>query len=121
MSCGLTYDRAFYEKITDIVIPKSSNIIETFDNGEYYTITSFKLDIVDLKEFLLTNNFKTVEQNWQPTIFGVSELKQEKPKVGFADCVHVAGKKGKNDWLYVVDTSRRILWAEVRYPDWGGK
>jgi hypothetical protein len=119
ISCGSTYDRSYYEKITGIIIPKSSDIIETFDNGEFYTITSFRLNIVDIKKFLLTDNFKNVGPTWQPAIFGVSNLDEEKPKDRLVDCVYVAGNKGKNDWLYVVDTVRRILWAEVRYPDWG--
>lgn len=64
ITCGLTYDREYYEKVTGIVIPKSSDVLETFDNGEYYTITSFKMDIVELQVFLQANHFEGIEQTW---------------------------------------------------------
>ena len=35
-------------------------------------------------------------------------------------CLMKTRQKGKTTAVYVIDTSKQLLWAEINYPDWGG-
>jgi hypothetical protein len=115
----LFYEKKFYEDISGIQIPASSTVIESYDNGEYYTATSFKLERNTITPFILAYNFQAIDSRWKPRFFGETGFKKERINISI-DGLYNSGTKGKNSWVYLIDTSRGILWAEIQYPDWGG-
>jgi len=57
-ACSPGYDYTYFEKVSHIEIPKSSTIIESFDNSEFLTITSFHLKKSELNGFLSKYQFR---------------------------------------------------------------
>ena len=66
------YEKNYYERISGIEIPTSSKIIESFDNGEFWTATSFLIDKDSLSEFLLRFDFKLDTYQYKPKMFSES-------------------------------------------------
>jgi hypothetical protein len=121
LSCSSFYDKDYYERASGIKIPNSSTIVESFDNGEWYTVTSFKLSPETVHDFITRYNFNKITQGWLPTIYGVKDLKSARPDSKFKNCVWLMKENKKLNISYVVDTSAKILWASISYPDWGGR
>ena len=120
ISCKLSYDKEYYEKASGIIIPNRSILIESFDNYEWCTVTSFKMEPDEMKDFITKYNFKNIEKGWLPTIFGLHGLKQFRPDSTFQNCVWFMKGREKLNITYVVDTTSHFLWASISYPDWGG-
>ncbi len=114
------YERAFYEKISGIHIPKFSKHLESFDNGEFWTAASFRISNDSLFEFIRTFNFKLDSSIYKPKMFSETSFKLERLESFSNKYVYNYGTKGKNSWIYIIDPDRSILWAEIQYPDWGG-
>src|SRR5688572_17229865 len=66
---GGFYEKSFYQKVSGIQIPESSKLIESFDNGEWCTVSTFKLATDEIQSFVRKYNFKTIETGYMPTIF----------------------------------------------------
>lgn len=121
ISCNIYYDRDYYEQASEIKVPSSSHIIETFDNGEYYTVTSFKLEVSDMRSIIKEYSFKGIEGNYRPIVWGANDLGKERPNVDLPENYVYIMKSNKNLHIsYLIDTVRQILWASISYPDPGG-
>jgi hypothetical protein len=121
VSCNATYDKSYYERISGIKIPKSASLIETFDNGEHLTVSSFKMLPSDINEFSVRYHFEAVDGSYVPGFLGDAFLKGPKP--GDSDlnkCLMKFDQSGKVISVYVLDTAKKILWAEINYPDMAG-
>ena len=115
------YEKTFYEKTSGITIPRSSKVIESHDNGEFWTATSFQINKDSLSEFIQRFGFHTIAPNhYKPTMFAESVFKVERIKNDSKIYLYNFGTKGKNSWMYVLDQEKSILWAEIQYPDWSG-
>jgi hypothetical protein len=113
------YNKDFYERISNIKIPKSAHVIESIDNGEFVTTTVFIVDSITLKDFIHSYSFAT--SPLMPRLFGNSYLIKNKLDIPDSNNLYYkAGTKGKNSWLYIIDLKQKKLWAEVQYPDWSG-
>ena len=101
--------------------PNSIRVIETFDNGEFFTTTSLSLDSLQLKDFIAEYGFEH-RSNVNPSqFFGGNALKKVRPDfANLQNLYFLSGSKGRNSWFYIVDLKQQILWAEIQYPDWGG-
>ena len=120
-SCTTFYDADYYEKSSGISIPGSSRVIESHDNGEWCTITSFLLNKEEMKKFILTYKFEWV-QDFIPTVFGSWMLKKEFPDTDVINRLyHLNVSRNELHSSYLIDTAKRILWASISYPDWGGQ
>ena len=114
-------DKAFYERITKMNFPKNVKVIETFDNSEFYTTTSFKVDSITLLNFVKEYKFDTMKKYYPSRFLGEHCLKKDLPNFNnLKNLLYTSGTKGKNSWIYIADLKRNILWAEVTYPDFGG-
>jgi hypothetical protein len=114
------YDKAFYESISGIRLPKSTKVLESFDNGEFWTASSFRINKDSLLEFINTYNFKNESSTYKPRMFSENTFEMEKLGTFSKKYVYNSGIKGKNSWMYIIDPERNVLWAEIQYPDWGG-
>lgn len=102
-------------------VPESSSLIESFDNGEFATITSFKLEPEDMRRMIREYQFEPVS-GYRPALFCIGDLKKERPTEGQMTGYYFRLKSNKEVHSnYVIDTTRRILWASISYPDWGGR
>lgn len=121
LSCSPFYNRDYYEKASGVEIPKTSIVIETIDNGEWYTVTSFKLAANDMYAFIRRYDFKPVKKDYRPTLFGKGDLQKERPSENLlSGYVYLMKSNGKLHCNYLLDTTRYILWTSISYPDWGG-
>ncbi len=122
-SCfGVYYDKDFYERVSGIKIPSSAKAIETVDNGEFVTATSFELDSLSAIKFIHNCHLRPVIQNYQPHLWSANYLTRYKPIIAInANQYFLSESKGRNDWVYLIDINKKIMWAEIRYPDWGGR
>ena len=101
--------------------PKEIQVIETFDNGEFFTTTSFRVDSPHLRDFMTKYGFDRRDKIYPSQFLGNNALKKAQPDfTNLQDLYFKTGSKGKNSWFYVVDLKRQILWAEIQYPDWAG-
>lgn len=119
-SCS-SFNKDLYERITHIKFPKGIEIIETYDNGEFYTTSSFKIDSLTLRQFINDYKFDTLKYIYPSQFLGVHSLKKELPDFNtFNNKFYTTGTQGKNSWIYIIDLNKHILWAEVQYPDMAG-
>jgi len=121
-ACKKSYNNEYYERISGIKIPITASVIETFDNGEFLTVTSFQVTTKEIKELTSQNHFEPVDGSFVPGFMGSNFLKAASPaKSDLNKCLMIGGENGKALFTYVLDTSKQLLWAEINYPDWGGK
>lgn len=115
------YEKDYYEKVSGIKFPETAEAIETIDNGEFVTTTVFKIDNIKLQQFLNDYSFEKIERPFTLRLFGESYLKANKPDYSKdKNLYYKAGTKGKTSWLYFIDTDKKMLWAEIQYPDMAG-
>lgn len=120
-SCGVDYDKAYYERVSGIKLPHSVQPLESFDNGEFYTVTSFTLPANDLRTLVNKYDFEGIKGNYRPTVFGADNLKEERPdENNLSDYVYTMSSNGKLHSTYLADTVKHLLWASISYTDWGG-
>jgi hypothetical protein len=122
LSCrNFLFDKGYYEKISGIKFPRKYDIIETQDNGEFVTITSMRIDSMDLVAMIKTYNFDTLKMGDAMLPRGQNLLHDVKPDNQSVSHQFIFNKTmNKNDCSYLIDLNRKILWAEIGYPDWGG-
>jgi len=120
-SKGRFYDAEFYERISGIKIPVSAHVLESFDNGEFVTTSTFEINETDLKEFVKQYTFELKDGSNSPHFFGSNHLKGDRPNLHNSKNLYMNfGSKGKNSWLYIVDLKANRLWAEIQYLDMAG-
>ena len=123
ISCNnhIDFEKGYYEKISGIKFPEKYKVIETYDNGEFVTTTSFKIDSFALKRFSEKNSFDTVRYPFYLFFIWENYLKKQKPDLKNKDeLLYISGYSKTNTWLYIIDFKKEMLWAEIQYPDWGG-
>lgn len=120
-SCGIYFDKEYYERISGIEFPAKYKVLETFDNGEFLTATAFNIDSLTLKKFIKENHFASPQTLTDLTSFSQSVFKKNKPIFTSTKNVYVLKRsKEKNHWNYIADLTQQKLWAEISYPDWAG-
>src|SRR6516164_3448461 len=106
-SCGNShtgFDEDFYEKISRIKLPPHCEVLETFDNGEWLTVTVFKIDGLQLSKLVAHNHFETIAGNKRIDFFANGYLKNNKFEVNSAHHVFFVSKSSdKNSWTYIAD------------------
>ena len=102
-----------------MALPPGYQVLESHDNGEYLTMTTFKVDSSVLINYIKKNKFGPVSR-LSPKLLGDSYLKRVKPDYKPGDEYYVAGDREKNDWILVADIKKGILWVQILYPDWSG-
>jgi hypothetical protein len=118
LSCNseIDFDRDYYESISGIKFPEKYKVIETWDNGEFVTTTTFKIDSTTLKLFSIKNHFDTVRYPFYFYFIGKNSLKKQKPGLETEDqLLYVAGESKTNTWLYIIDLKKEMLWVEIIY------
>ncbi len=116
-----SFDQAYYERVSGIKLPLEAEVVESYDNAEYLTIITLKIDSLSLRTLIKKYNFKKADQTSFLSFLGLIYLEDVKPDLNQKGNLHVrSASKGKVSWLYVIDLQRQILWAEVQYPDWSG-
>lgn len=120
-SCESSFNKDYYERISDMKFPEQIRVIETFDNGEFFTTTSFEVDSLSLIKFMNKYKFEQHDGPYPLLFFGEKILKETKPDFNNLNSLYFSiGTKGKNSWIYIIDLKHKILWAEIQYPDWAG-
>jgi hypothetical protein len=75
----------------------------------------------DMYAFMRRYDFKPVKKDYRPSIFGEQNLHKERPPEKLlSGYVYLMKSNGRLHCNYLIDTTRRILWASVSYPDWSG-
>lgn len=95
-------------------------MVETYDNGEFYTTTVLKVDSILLRQFLTKYQFDTLKVIYPSHFLGEHSLKIKPDFNNLNGLFYTRGTKGKNSWFYIVDVKQSMLWAEVQYPDMAG-
>jgi hypothetical protein len=129
-SCGtgiISYDKPFYEKVTGIAVPVTFKVLETYDNGEDLTGTTFSTDSLSLLKFVLKYKLNKVKKvrfgdDYPGLIdWGRSYIKGVMPDRNHSENLYFINTSvGKYDWVYVADVKKGILWTLISYPDWEG-
>jgi len=115
------YDKEYYERISGINFPSDCKHIDTFDNGEFLTISVFEVDSLELANFCKGNHLVPCSESLFLRLYGGAQLREPPPAKCYQGIYYVDGERGKNSWIYVADIKRNLLWARIEYPDWGGK
>jgi hypothetical protein len=123
LSCNneVDFEKSYYERISRIKFPEKYTVMETYDNGETFTTTSFKVDSITLKDFSKRNSFDTIKYPFYLFYAGKTCLKGPKPGLeNKDDLLYISGQSKTNTWLYIIDLKKEMLWAQIMYPDWSG-
>lgn len=119
---GNSFEKSYYEKVSNIKFPEKYKVLETFDNGEWLTGTVFKIDSSALMNFVIENHFDTLQNLNDIHLFSNNYLTRFKADFKSTKNVYFIRRSvNKNNWIYVADLNENKLWAEISYPDWGGK
>ena len=122
-SCGqsIWFEKDYYERISGIKFPANYEILETFDNGEFLTATVFRIDSIELLNFIKTNHFDSLQNLRDAQLLSERYFTNNIPHFTSTKNLFIAWKtEDKVDYKYIVDLNTNKLWAEIRYPDWGG-
>jgi hypothetical protein len=115
------FEKGYYEKISGIKFPRYYQVLETFDNGEWLTGTVFKIKKSVLRNFIIENNFDTLQKFNDLHLQSNNYLINNKADFKTIKNIYYTSKsREKNNWIYVEDLNSNVLWAEISYPDWGG-
>ncbi len=120
LNTDMFYQKDYYERISGIRIPQSSSVLESHDNGEFYTASTFRLDKDSLNQFIKNFGFHSDSSHYKPKMFAESVFKIQIPEYSSTQLLYNYGSKGKNSWVYIIDSKRSLMWAEIQYPDWAG-
>ena len=94
-------------------------MLESFDNGEWLTGVVLETDSATLKKFVRNERFQALPNLQDLHLISNNYLVNNKANFVSADGIYFITKSSrKHNWTYVVDLSRRKLWAEISYPDW---
>ena len=120
----LFYNKQYYERITSIAIPDTFQIIESGDNGEFITATTFRANKSSLKQLSVAFNFSpwpTITPSYERPRF-LAALYLQATKQNLTSAKHYTYKLGtkKNNWVYIIDLENGLLWVEIQYPGAGG-
>ena len=122
ISIGDSFEKSYYEKISGIKFPDNYKLLETFDNGEWLTGTVLMIDNATLKNFVADNLFDTIKSTNELHFLSNSYLKEYKAEFhGITNIFYLSKSRDKNNWTYIVDLNKNILWTEISYPDYGGR
>jgi len=109
---------AYIEKTTGISFPVRVSQIDTFDNGEYFTVAHVKLSEADIPVFTQKNGFFSEAVDVTPWI---ATLKPENRAIpAGARLRYLAGRSQTNRWVYALEQETGRMWVVVFYPDPGG-
>jgi hypothetical protein len=85
-SSVIAYKKDVYEKISDVKIPGKSIVLQTYDNDDFFTFTTLKVDSLTLVNFVRSKKFKRrIDTEFPPLFFGAEELKDNKPDAKYCD------------------------------------
>ena len=124
-----SFDNNYYEKTTNIKLPKDYEVVTSIDNGEFLTITILDLNKSDCKKFILVNKFEALNKdtnsalkNFNPELSGLAWLDSSYRKMSNKNLLvkEKSSTKGTG-WKYYIDTITCRLYCQINYPDWGGK
>ena len=122
VSCGDSFEKSYYEKVTRIKFPDNYKFVATADNGEYLTITILDLDKKDCKKFIADNNFQSIS-DFFPKMIGLGYLDSSLRKLPDRKLLlmnYHDKQPGKTGWMYFIDTTNCRLYCEIDYPDSDG-
>ncbi len=121
-ACVEPFEKDYYERISKIKFPNKYKVLENFDNGEWLIATVLSVDSIELKEFVLKNEFDTVSDIMMLNFFSNSGLTKYPFVLDSTSKIYYIRKSiNKNDITYIADLTKNILWAEISYPDYGGQ
>ena len=104
------------------MFPDTYTVLETFDNGEWLTGTVLKIDNATLQKFVAKHHFDVLKNSNDLHFLSNSYLHEYKAEFTETKNICFLSKSSdKNNWTYVADLNNNILWAEIIYPDWGGR
>lgn len=116
------FDKEYYEMATQISFPENYTVLETFDNGEFLTGTVFQLDSLTLLQFVNENHFDTLNTFMDVHMLSENYLVENKPHfTATHNMYYIKRSDSTINWTYLADLKSKRLWAEISYPDWGGK
>jgi hypothetical protein len=121
-SCN-SFDKDYYERITQIKFPNAYRMIASADNIEFMTITILDLDKSSCRKFAQDNNFEPVEQMYPLNLVGLHFLDTSIAKLPDSKKLlmrHFPKEPGKVGWTYLLDTTSCRLYCEIDYPDYAG-
>ena len=117
-----SFDKDFYEKVSHIKFPERYEVLESFDNGEWLTGTVLEIEGASLKKFIVENHFDTLQNINTIHFLSNSYLTRHKANFKTVHNIYFISKSvNKNNWTYIADLNDNKLWAEISYPDWGGR
>lgn len=119
---GNSFEKDYYEKISRIQFPGKYKVLEAFDNGEWLTGAVLEIDSTSLRKFVVDNHFDTLKNLNDISLASNNYLTKYKADFKTAQHIYFIRKsENKNNWTYVADLNDNRLWAEISYPDWGGR
>lgn len=116
-----TFEKEYYEKVTNIKFPKNYKVIASADNGEFVTITIIDLSETDCKKFSTDNKFEPIEDKFPQDLIGVGYLDSVYRQIPDNNkLLRNWGNNKKTNWIYLLDTTTCRLYCQIDYPDWAG-
>jgi hypothetical protein len=119
---------SFIRRVTKISIPADISTISEFDQGELEAGGKYQLKQKDLEEFLSTNYFHSIDQEYYHlsrfNFYSRAGLIPPSDSIPFLDKFHLKyfyGCRKGNFWLFTLNKKSGELWIEVQYPDFGGQ
>lgn len=118
----IDFNKEYYERMTKIKLPEKYSVLESFDNGEFLTGAVFEMNSATLRNFIIHNQFNAANTYLDTYLMGAGYLIKNKPTFASKQHVYFIKKSEQNiHWTYIADLNSNRLWAEINYPDWGGR
>lgn len=123
-SCG-GFDEEYFEKNSRIKLPEGYKVIEFVDDGEITALAKIQLPKDKVETFISSNGLEPLAQGKFTVLsirFGLlGNNKETDTDIPGRNSYLIKDCGECNCWEYVVDKDTGILWAQIDYPDNGGK
>lgn len=106
----------YIEQTTGLTFPAASTEVDTFDNGEFYTVAHLRLPVTEIAPWAAQFNAEPVEL--LPWITVLRPENRQLPAA--AHWCYFSGQNTSQRWLAALDENSGRLWVVVFYLDPGG-
>lgn len=112
------FEKDYFERITNKAFPKKYKVLESFDNNEWLTGVVLSTEQSTLQQYVSEQGFEIVKDRNDVRFTSNSYLKKYKLDITANQNIYfIQHTSHNNNWSYVADINKGILWCEIIYKD----
>jgi hypothetical protein len=114
--------RKYIEKVTNVTLPSNTEIIETYDNGEFFLISKLRMGKKDqIASIIKIFDLKQLTKNISVIHFDKALSEENRVIINNVhDFYFTIEENTAHQWRVLCNMVTGELWIEIIYPDYAG-